>query len=122
MPLNLFALCGLQGDSTVKRVQVTQEVQEQLDVWFDITEARFREEIEDEVDFDGRWKPDPDELMRIPLTEEAQAAEPRPESQALIGRRLNPQAILGDLRTTKGVESALGLARPNSGLTLRIPR
>ena len=51
-----------------------------------------------------------------------EVAEPRPESQALIGRRLNPQAILGDLRTTKGVESALGLARPNSGLTLRIPR
>jgi len=90
MPLNLFALCGLQGNSTVKRVQVTQEVQEQLDVWFDITEARFREEIEDEVDFDGRWKPDPDELMRVPLTEEAQAIVGALNADAVAIEAINP--------------------------------
>lgn len=49
-------------------------------------------------------------------------AEPRRESQLLLGKRLSPSAILADLRSTKGVESALGLAQPNSGLTLRIPR
>jgi hypothetical protein len=45
---------------------------------------------------------------------------PRPESQAMIGRRLPAQNLLDDLRTAQGVEPALGLPRgPNSGLTVR---
>jgi hypothetical protein len=45
---------------------------------------------------------------------------PRPESQALIGRRLPAQSLLDDLRTAQGVEPALGLPPgPNSGLTVR---
>jgi hypothetical protein len=45
---------------------------------------------------------------------------PRPESQAMIGRRLPAQQLLDDLRTAQGVEPALGLPPgPNSGLTIR---
>lgn len=45
---------------------------------------------------------------------------PRPESQAMIGRRLSAQSLLHDLRATQGVEPALGLPPgPNSGLTVR---
>lgn len=45
---------------------------------------------------------------------------PRPESQAMIGRRLSAQNLLDDLRTAQGVEPALGLPPgPNSGLTVR---
>jgi hypothetical protein len=45
---------------------------------------------------------------------------PRPESQAMIGRRLPAQNLLDDLRTAQGVEPALGLPPgPNSGLTVR---
>ena len=45
---------------------------------------------------------------------------PRPESEAMIGRRLSAQALLDDLRTAQGVEPALGLPPgPNSGLTVR---
>jgi hypothetical protein len=45
---------------------------------------------------------------------------PRPESEAMIGRRMPAQQLLDDLRTSQGVEPALGLPPgPNSGLTIR---
>jgi hypothetical protein len=45
-------------------------------------------------------------------------AEPRPESEALIGAILDPAALLADLRTHGGVDTALGLPPgPNSGLS-----
>ncbi len=48
---------------------------------------------------------------------------PRPESQAMIGKKINAKALLEDLRTHPGVEPALGLPPgPNSGLSVRLPR
>lgn len=50
-------------------------------------------------------------------------SNPRPESDALIGRRLSPEALLNDLRGSIGVDTALGVpGGPNSGLTVRLPR
>ena len=47
---------------------------------------------------------------------------PRPESQALIGKRLSPDALLDDLRKSPGVEPALGVPPgPNSGLSVCLP-
>lgn len=49
-----------------------------------------------------------------------EVANPRPESEAMIGRRLPAQQLLEDLRNSPGVEPALGLPPgPNSGLTIR---
>ena len=49
-----------------------------------------------------------------------QVENPRPESEAMIGQRLPAQQLLDDLRTSQGVEPALGLPPgPNSGLTVR---
>ncbi len=49
-----------------------------------------------------------------------QVRNPRPESQAMIGRRLPAQKLLEDLRTSQGVDTSLGLpSGPNSGLTVR---
>jgi len=48
------------------------------------------------------------------------ASSPRPESEALIGRELNCTQLLEDLRVNSGVETALGLAQPNSGVSVRI--
>jgi len=53
----------------------------------------------------------------------AKAVEnPRPESVAKIGQKISAQALLSDLRTNIGVDTALGLpAGPNSGLSVRLP-
>jgi len=49
-----------------------------------------------------------------------QVQNPRPESEAMVGRRLPAQALLDDLRRSQGIEPALGLPPgPNSGLTVR---
>jgi hypothetical protein len=46
------------------------------------------------------------------------SANPRRESQALVGKRLVASSLLDDLRSHIGVDSALGLPPgPNSGLT-----
>ena len=48
--------------------------------------------------------------------------DPRPESERLIGKNISARALLDDLRTHIGVDTALGLpAGPNSGLSAMIP-
>ncbi len=45
----------------------------------------------------------------------------RPESESIIGTRLAANALLDRLRTSKGVETALGLAEPaRSGVSVRL--
>lgn len=47
---------------------------------------------------------------------------PRPESEAIMGKAFAPAALLNDLRSSPGVETALGVPRgPNSGLSVRLP-
>jgi hypothetical protein len=43
---------------------------------------------------------------------------PREESIALIGKRLPASTFLDDFRVNVGLETALGLPRPNSGLSI----
>lgn len=48
--------------------------------------------------------------------------EPRPDSEAKIGKRVDANALLDDLRAHPGVEPALGLPPgPNSGLSVKLP-
>jgi hypothetical protein len=69
--------------------------------------ALCRRAIEDKVDYVTVYR--------------ARASEnPRPESEALIGQRIDASRLLADLRAAPGVEAALGLARPNSGLSVRL--
>jgi hypothetical protein len=47
---------------------------------------------------------------------------PRADSEAMIGRLIDANALLQDLRTHQGVDTALGLPNgPNSGLSVRLP-
>jgi hypothetical protein len=51
-----------------------------------------------------------------------QVQQPRPVSQAMIGRRIGAKILLEDLRKSQGVEPALKIPPgPNSGLTIRLP-
>jgi hypothetical protein len=51
------------------------------------------------------------------------SSRPRPESEAMIDKRISAQALLEDLRESQGVEPALGLpSGPNSGLSIRLPQ
>jgi hypothetical protein len=45
---------------------------------------------------------------------------PSPESEAMIGKILNSEVLLRDLRDCKGIETTLGLPRPNSGLSIKV--
>lgn len=49
-----------------------------------------------------------------------QVSQPRPESEAMIWKK-SAKMLLEDLRKSHGVEPVLGLPRPNSGLTVRLP-
>lgn len=50
-----------------------------------------------------------------------QVSQPRPESQAMLGKKLSAKALLEDLRKSIGVDTVLGLpSGPNSGLTIRM--
>ena len=47
--------------------------------------------------------------------------QPRPESKAMLGKKLSAEALLRDLRESIGIDTVLGLPPgPNSGLTVRM--
>ncbi|NTX59545.1 hypothetical protein HUA74_02610 [Myxococcus sp. CA051A] len=46
---------------------------------------------------------------------------PRRESELRIGRALVPEKLLNDLRTNVGSDTALGVNKPNSGLSVHLP-
>ena len=59
-----------------------------------------------------------DEGMMIEIYRARESASPREESLALIGKVIDPQSLLADLRENIGVDTALQLPPgPNSGLT-----
>lgn len=61
-------------------------------------------------------------IVRLEVYRAKAVMQPRPASEAKLGEFVDPEVILADLRSTQGVEPALGLPPgPNSGLTLRIP-
>lgn len=46
----------------------------------------------------------------------------RSASEAMIGSHIDPHALLEDLRTHQGIDTALGLPPgPNSGLSVKLP-
>ena len=63
-----------------------------------------------------------EKISKVVVYRGKQVQRPRPESQAIIGREINPIALLKDLRKSQGVEPAFGIPPgPNSGLTVCLP-
>ncbi|WP_125461717.1 MULTISPECIES: hypothetical protein [Rhodomicrobium] len=48
------------------------------------------------------------------------SADPRSESEMLVGNPILATGLLNDLREKPGVDAALGLAKPNSGLSVKL--
>jgi hypothetical protein len=62
-------------------------------------------------------------ISRLEVYRAKQVMQPRIESEQKIGLLVEPAVILIDLRSSRGVEPALGIPPgPGSGITLRIPK
>jgi len=72
MPQNIFALCETEDGFVVKRIPVTNALQQELVNLFRDQEAKFVSNVSAEVAFSGDWTPDDDELLTIDLPEEGQ--------------------------------------------------
>ena len=60
-------------------------------------------------------------LAHLTVYRAKETSNPRPESEAKIGAKIDPRVLLEDLRNHPGVDTALGLpAGPNSGLSARL--
>lgn len=73
MPVNLLALCGDPGQSTVKRVRTSTSVQHRLSVFFETLEIGFRDGVEVEKAYDSRWTPGVEEVITLPISPEVDA-------------------------------------------------
>ncbi|WP_271437096.1 hypothetical protein [Lentibacter algarum] len=65
MPRSLFALCRVGDENVVKRIPLQAGVQAELEALFDEQETAFLAGRDEEVAFDGGWKPDRNQLLTI---------------------------------------------------------
>lgn len=71
MSQNLFAACRINKELRAKRVHLDRSVQQDIETIFKDQEADFRQDVTDEVSFDGDWKPEPNEFLTIDIPQEA---------------------------------------------------
>lgn len=71
MPENLFAACRVDGRLVARRVSLAAPVQQQVESIFDEQERKFRRGVAEEISFSGGWKPDDDQVLTIPIIQEA---------------------------------------------------
>ncbi len=63
-----------------------------------------------------------DGIRELVVYRARKARAPRPESEAALGVRVDPEILLDDLRTSQGVDPAFGLpGGSNSGISVRLP-
>ena len=71
-PVNLYAACRIGDDLTCKGVSLGSDVQEQVAKIFRNQAEQFRKGVEEEIAFDGSWKPDDNELLTVHIPISAQ--------------------------------------------------
>lgn len=63
-----------------------------------------------------------DNIQDLVIYRAKEVKNPRPESEAMVGRTIDAKMLLDDLRSSVGVETALRVPPgPNSGLSARLP-
>jgi len=75
MTANLFAACNHNGDLVARRIRLNAGIQSSVAELFNQQENDFRQQVEDEIDFDGGWKPESTELFTIPISTDAEIFE-----------------------------------------------
>ncbi|MBB3995204.1 hypothetical protein GGR95_002856 [Sulfitobacter undariae] len=65
MPRSFFALCRVGEENVVRRIPLQAGVQAELEQLFDAQEAAFLNGRDEEVVFDGDWKPDRNQIMTL---------------------------------------------------------
>ena len=65
MPTNLFAACRAGSTLLAKRIRLNGEVQDEVERLFLDQEEDFRDGIANEIPFDERWQPSPDEFLTL---------------------------------------------------------
>lgn len=68
----LYAVCRAGGALSIRHVQLTNQLQNQIGAIFQTQEDLFNQGISSDVEFNGDWTPDPDELLVIDALPEAQ--------------------------------------------------
>ena len=81
--MNLLAFCRNGDEYEIKRVPLTNAVQQSLLSVLLQQETAFRDERPEEVEFSGDWKPDDNELLVLSATPEAEAMLDAAEGNAL---------------------------------------
>lgn len=71
MPQNLFGACRVNGRLVAKRVRLDNDVQGAVENVFREQEEQFRRGVEEEVEFDGSWKPDDNEVLVVDTPDDA---------------------------------------------------
>ena len=89
MPQNLFAACQTNGELKAKRVPLSGDIQQTVAAEFNKQEEQFRSGVTNEVDFDGRWKPDENEFLTIDVPAEAQVFHDTIEANAMAIPSIN---------------------------------
>ena len=93
MPQNLFAACRINGELKTKRVPLGGDVQQAVTAEFSRQEEQFRSGVTNEIDFDGRWKPDENEFLTIDVPAEAQVFHDTIEANATAVPSINTKTF-----------------------------
>lgn len=70
MPQNLIAACRPGNKLIAKHIKLKEGLRNEVVNIFLRQEKQFRQGIETEVEFDGSWKPDENEVLTVDLTDE----------------------------------------------------
>lgn len=65
MTTTLLALCKPASGPVVKRVVLSKEAQQAVGDHFNRQRVSFLEDVDDEVDFDGDWQPQDDQILSV---------------------------------------------------------
>jgi hypothetical protein len=116
MTFNLFALCDGAEAKAVKRVPINAHLQESLAAIFSEQETQFFHDITEEIDFDGAWKPDANELLMANVPSEASLVTDILSSGILSYQEINTAAL-----EQEGIKALFG-ASPTEGSRILIQK